>query len=143
MRYFPQGIILPKPITVKNYHANNVIDVLNVWNINILFGKMYLVCWENFTRINLISISSGLFVQHFYMKQVVYRATFINVRFWCLFNLFVPRKVTRILGQYDIFIRLISILHITQTSNIKSLGLRQQNCTYTFNPYCNKVPYSW
>ena len=91
MQYFPQGIILPKPITVKNYHANNVIDVLNVWNINILFGKMYLVCWENFTRINLISILSGLFVQHFYMKQVVYRATFINLRFWCLFNWFLEK----------------------------------------------------
>ena len=122
MRYFPQGIILPKPITVKNYHANNVIDVLNVWNINILFGKMYLVCWENFTRINLISILSGLFVQKFWHETSIIYGSIYR----CTNLVLIPRKVIRILGQYDIFIRLISILHITQTSNIKSLRLRQQ-----------------
>ena len=142
MQYFPQGIILPKPITVKNYHANNVIDVLNVWNINILFGKMYLVCWENFTRINLISILSGLFVQKFWHETSIIYGSIYRCKNLVLIQ-FIPRKVIRILRQYDIFIRLISILHITQTSNIKSLRLRQQKCTYILNPYYNKVPYSW
>lgn len=35
MRYFPKGIILPKPITVKNYHANNVIDVFLMFETSI------------------------------------------------------------------------------------------------------------
>ena len=108
MQYFPQGIILPKPITVKNYHANNVIDVLNVWNINILFGKMYLVCWENFTRINLISILSGLFVQKFWHETSIIYGSIYRCKNLVLIQ-FIPRKVIRILGQYDIFIRLIPI----------------------------------
>ena len=44
---FPSRYYITKTHYRQNYHANNVIYVLNVWNINILFGKMYLVCWEN------------------------------------------------------------------------------------------------
>ena len=57
MLYFPKGIILPKPITVKNYHVNNVIDVFLIFETS-----MYTFCvWKKIVTY----LKSKLFGEYF------------------------------------------------------------------------------